>query len=335
MPRGRPRGDGRLSASAVVGSLPGWSEPFVHSVDRRPRFHRLACLTALVVSACAAPADRAAPGRAAIAPLVDDFGDTLRLARAATRVVSLNPVVSEAIFALGAQARLVGRTRWDDSPPGMRQVPDLGDGLQPNVEAVIAARPDLVVLYATDANRAAASAFRRAGVATLALRTDRIADFARIVRALGVALDDSVAARQVSDSVARSIQLVAALPAFQPPVSVFWHAWDAPLITIGAGSYLGELVTIAGARNVFADLPQPSPQVTLESVAARRPDFVLAGPRAAERLRANPRWQAVEAVRAGRVLVVDTALIGRPGVRMGEAARSLRALLDSARRAQP
>ncbi len=302
------------------------------------RCHVIHAALALLLAAVAcvkSPADRAAADARGAAPLVDDFGDTLRLAAPAARVVSLNPVLTEAMFALGADGRLVGRTRWDDAPPAVRRVADVGDGLQPNVEAVLATHPDLVVLYATAANRGAASAVRRAGVQTLTLRTDRVADFARALRALGLALGDTATALRVADSVSRSIHAVASLPPLQPPVSVFWHAWDVPLITIGAGSYLGELVTIAGARNVFGDLPQPSPQVTLESVVARHPDFVLVGPLTAGRLRGDPRWQSVAAVREGRMIVVDTALVGRPGVRMGEAAHALRALLDSARRVRP
>ena len=351
MPRGRPRGGGRIAgAFGVQGSFPGRSEPVVFSAIRR-RPSRLAPALALVLWACAAPAgDRASGDSTAAAthdaqgsalnahpsvPLVDDFGDTLQLARPAERVVSLNPVTTEAMFAMEAEARLIGRTKWDASPPEVRRIPDLGDGLQPSVEAVLAARPDLVVLYAAEANRTAAAAFRRAGVQTLSMRTDRIADLARVLRALGVAVGDTAAAQVVADSVRRSLDAVGARAPREPPVSVFWYAWPSPIITIGAGSYLDELISLAGARNVFGDLAQPSPQVTLESVAERNPDLILAGPVAARRLRADARWRAVRAVREGRVFVFDTSLVGRPGVRLGEGARSLRALIDSAARTRP
>ena len=334
----------------MQGSFPGRSEPVVFSAIRR-RPSRLAPALALVLWACAAPAgDRASGDSTAAAthdaqgsalnahpsvPLVDDFGDTLQLARPAERVVSLNPVTTEAMFAMEAEARLIGRTKWDASPPEVRRIPDLGDGLQPSVEAVLAARPDLVVLYAAEANRTAAAAFRRAGVQTLSMRTDRIADLARVLRALGVAVGDTAAAQVVADSVRRSLDAVGARAPREPPVSVFWYAWPSPIITIGAGSYLDELISLAGARNVFGDLAQPSPQVTLESVAERNPDLILAGPVAAGRLRADARWRAVRAVREGRVFVFDTSLVGRPGVRLGEGARSLRALIDSAARTRP
>ncbi|MBI3568374.1 MAG: ABC transporter substrate-binding protein [Gemmatimonadetes bacterium] len=112
--------------------------------------------------------------------------------------------------------------------------------------------------------------------------------------------------------------------------TVFWHVWDAPLITIGGGSYLSELVAIAGGKNVFDDLADPSPQVTMEEVVRRDPDYVIVGAVSAERLTANAAWNVVRAVRERRILVADTALVGRPGVRMGEAARHLRSLLEPA-----
>jgi ABC-type Fe3+-hydroxamate transport system substrate-binding protein len=103
--------------------------------------------------------------------------------------------------------------------------------------------------------------------------------------------------------------------------------WDSPILTIGRGSYLDELVAIAGAKNIFGDLADPSPQVTLEEIVRRNPDFILAGPSSARSLRENVLWRSVPAVREGRLLIVDTLLVGRPGVRLGEAAHSLRALI--------
>jgi ABC-type Fe3+-hydroxamate transport system substrate-binding protein len=202
--------------------------------------------------------------------------------------------------------------------------------MQPNVEAVLATKPDLVVLYASNGNRAAATALRRAGVMTLALHTDVRADLWEALAWLGRVTGDSMQARRTADSVEASLDAVANAARADAPPSVFWHVWDQPVITIGAGSYLDELVRTAGARNVFGDIAQPSPQVTLESVAQRNPDFILAGPNSAVRLRTDARWRAVTAVRNGRVLVVDTTLVGRPGVRMGEAARHLHTLIDSA-----
>jgi ABC-type Fe3+-hydroxamate transport system substrate-binding protein len=103
--------------------------------------------------------------------------------------------------------------------------------------------------------------------------------------------------------------------------------WDAPIYTIGAGSYLDELLVIAGAKNVYGDIDAPSPQVSLEDIVKRDPRYILAGPEGAAHIRASDAWQGVRAVREHRLLVVDTMLVGRPSVRLGEAAISLANLL--------
>jgi iron complex transport system substrate-binding protein len=271
-----------------------------------------------------APANRTARDARAT---TDDFGDTIRTAHPARRIVSLSPVTTEIFFALGAGSRLVGRTHYDSYPAAALAVPDLGDGMLPNVEAILGAHPDLVVLYAGESNRAAAVQLRKAGIATLAIRDDHISDFRRTVALLARATGDTIAGEAIADSVERSLAAVSARPRPEKPVAVFYHVWDSPILTIGRGSYVDELLNIAGARNVFGDLPDPSPQVTLEEIVRRNPDFILVGPESAKKLRASPLWRSVPAVREGRLLIVDTLLVGRPGVRLGEAARSLRALI--------
>jgi iron complex transport system substrate-binding protein len=258
---------------------------------------------------------------------VDDFGNSLRLTGPVTRIVSLNPVTTELLFAIGAGDRLVGRTTWDLYSDQVRAVTDVGPGMQPNVEAVLATRPQLVLLYASESNRLAAQQLRVAGVMTIAFRTDHVADLARITPVIARAVGLEAAGRATVDSVTASLDAVRAMPRGNPPVRAFWHLWDAPLMTIGAGSFLSELLVIAGAENSFGDMAAPSPQITLEEVARRDPDVILSSPAAAEKIRNSPAWHSIRAVREGRVLVIDTNLVGRPGVRMGEAARSLRTLL--------
>jgi ABC-type Fe3+-hydroxamate transport system substrate-binding protein len=276
---------------------------------------------ALPLVACARE-PRRVPARTA-----DDFGDTLRTGAAPRRIVSLNPSTTELLFAIGAGSRLVGRTTYDMWPAAARAVPDLGPGLRPNVEAVLAVHPDLVVLYASDDNRDAARRLRAARVPTAAFRVDRIADFERVTRALGVLTGDSAAARATVDSVRNTLDRVRAATASLPRPTVFWPLYDQPLLATGAGSYLNELIDIAGGRNVYGFMKDPSPRVTFEDVLRRDPDVVLASPESRARYLADPRWQSLRALRDGHLLVVDTILVLRPGPRLGEAARSIALLL--------
>ena len=291
----------------------------------------LALLAACRDERAAAPGRASAsapPATSATSSARDDFGDTIPVATVAPRrIVSLNPTTTEILSAIGAGRRVVGRTHWDSWPDSSRLVPDLGDGLRPNVEAVLATRPDLVVLYASADNRAAAQQLRAAGVRTLALKVDRIADFHRALALLGATTGEGDRARTVADSVDGTLARVRRATAGLPRPTVFWHVWDSPLITIGAGSYMSELVEIAGGRNVYGDLPDLSPRIAMEDLLHRDPEVILAGPVGAREIAASPAWRPLRAVREGRVFAVDTALVGRPSVRLGEAAEAIARLL--------
>ena len=285
----------------------------------------MTAVLAVSVAACRGDASRTSVTAASLDR--DDFGDTIRVNAPATRIVSLSPVTTEILFAIGAGDRVVGRTHWDTYPAAARAVQDLGNGMQPNVEAILATRPDLVVIYGSPSNRAAALQLRRAGIATIAVRTDHVSDFRRATTWIARAIGDSAAGAVVSDSVEHSIAAASQAATAGTGPTVLWHLWDAPVMTIGRGSYMSELVAAAGGRNLFDDLEAPSPQVTIEEIVRRNPDYVIAGPSGAESIRKKGAWQAIPAVREGRILIVDTALVSRPGVRMGEAVRHLRTLL--------
>jgi len=256
----------------------------------------------------------------------DDFGQEV-LPGVARRIISLNPATTEMLFAIGAGDRVIGRTTWDSYPDFVRLIPDMGPGLRPNLEVVIAAKPDLVILYASADNRPAADRLRALGISTLAVKNDSIGDLARTLRLLGIVTGDSVRAAIVADSVAATLDRVRAATKGRSRPTAFWYIWDSPLITIGRGSYMSELLEIAGARNLYDDMTVPSPSVTLEDVVRRNPDVVIAGPDGTRNLSTDARWLALPAVRAGRIIVADTALVAKPSVRLGEAAVSLARML--------
>jgi iron complex transport system substrate-binding protein len=269
-----------------------------------------------VTTPVAAPAD------------TDDFGVPLPTKAAdGARVVSLNPAATELIFAIGAQERLIGRSRWDLYPSAARAIPALGDGIRPNVEAVLAARPTLVVLYATPENRAAADAFRNAGVRTLAVRVDRIAHFLALTRTLGVALGAEAQARVVHDTVNATLERVRTTVTRLVPNSarptVVWPVWPSPPMVIGGGSFLDELLTIAGAVNVFHDAPPPSLTVSAEEILRRAPSKIVASPESERSLRQVALWTAMPAVQQQQFVRIDPAITLRPSAMLGMAAVQL------------
>jgi ABC-type Fe3+-hydroxamate transport system substrate-binding protein len=287
------------------------------------RFRSSIAAFVVLLAACR-PAERAA--QASAAPR-DDYGTPIAMGRAPQRIVSLNPATTEILFAIGAGPRLVGRSQYDVFPDSARFVPSVGGALRPNIESVLATRPDLVVLYASQDNRPAVDRFRQAGIQTIAFKNDSIEQFARDTRLLGRATGDSARAAILVDSVMATLARVRAATTNLPRPTVLVHAWDRPIIVIGAGSFLSQLLDIAGARNIYADIVAPSATVTLEDIVKRNPDYVLASPVSAPQMRASASWNAVPAVRAGKLLVYDTVLVGRPSVLLGAAAVSLANLI--------
>ena len=287
-------------------------------------------LLAALLGACASPAPRPA------GPLsvVDDVGDTLRFARPATRIVSLSPATTELVFALGAGDRLIGRTRWCDYPPAALAVPSVGDGLPPNVEAVVAAAPDLVLLYRSPQNAPARARFREAGIPTLTLSFDHLDDVGRLSRLLGPLLGRPAAgdssARAFEDAIATARERTQAIPDSLRP-QVLLLAWDQPPIAIGAGSFQSEILTLAGATNLFADVPTPSAPVSVEAIAARDPDLILLSDTGQPAFARRPEWAAVRAVRERRFARLTTPAFGRPSPRAPEVIRELMTRLAEAR----
>ena len=289
----------------------------------------LRCSTLLLFVACRATPP-AVPGE-----LIDDSGARTTLPAPPHRIVSLIPATTELLFALGAGDRLVGRTSFCDYPAEAARVPDLGNGIEPNVEAVVAAKPDLVLLYRSGANRGAAERFRGLGVPVLELATDRIADMARITRLLGRALALREAAESLVAKTDRDLASASALSreAVQPSnrPTVFILAWDRPVMTLGRGSFLSEILEHAGARNLFEDLAASSAQVSLETVAARDPDFILATSAGDPAIAGRPEWRVVRAVRERHFVHVQGSEFNRPSPRIGQAVRELVAALAAAR----
>jgi ABC-type Fe3+-hydroxamate transport system substrate-binding protein len=278
---------------------------------RQPVLHCAVAVALSLGSVACPPGERARSG--ATTPVTDDAGRTVRVAVPAARIVSLAPSITELLFALGAGERVVGRTTWCKFPPAALTVPSVGDGLNPSVEAVAARRPDLVLLYRSPHTETAAAQLAALGIPSLILRHDRLEDVARSARLLGGITGTAAAAESIAAA------LDALLEAPTPPTAggarVAFVVWDTPPVVIGGGSYLDQLARLAGAVNVFADLPRASITVSLETIVARNPDWLLSvsdSDRAEPQWASRPEWRVVPAVAARRWLVLPADLFGRP-----------------------
>jgi iron complex transport system substrate-binding protein len=299
--------------------------------QRRVTIRRLQAWCFIAAATLGVPACRPAPASQGRIQVVDDAGDTVRLPSPAKRVVSLIPASTELLFAIGADSTVVGRTSYCDYPPKAKAVPNLGDGIKPNIEAVLAQRPDLVILYNSGQNAAVAGRLRELGVPSLRINTDALSSVSRVARMLG----DLTGRRRSADSLAEVFDtaLVAATqPAAANRPKVLLLVWEQPPMTIGRGSFLSELVERAGGENLFADVTASSGIVSVEAVAARNPDLIFTTTEGPIAFASRPEWQVVRAVRERRFLRVVGSEFNRPSPRAPAAIRELAARLLAVQR---
>jgi iron complex transport system substrate-binding protein len=260
-------------------------------------------------------------------PLVDDAGDTVAIRVPARRIASLNPATTELLFAIGAGPAVVGRTTWCDYPAAAAAVTNLGDGISPNLEAILAVHPDLVVLYNSARNAEAASRLRAAGIPAIRLNTDALTDVGRVARLLGRLSGRGSAADSMAAVFDTALAAATTVPGAASP-KVLLLVWEQPPITIGRGSFLSELVERAGGHNLFDDVAASSGAVSIEAVAARDPDLILTTTEGPASFVTRPEWQVVRAVRQRRLLQINGSKFNRPGPRspmaIGELARGIR-----------
>jgi iron complex transport system substrate-binding protein len=287
---------------------------------------RLAVVLASTLAGCTKPSPPPAN------TVVDDARDTVAVRVPAHRIVSLIPATTELLFAIGAGDRVVGRSAWCDYPAEAKQVPNLGDGINPNVEAILATRPDLVVLYNSAQHAGVAARLRSLGIPTLRINTDALADVGRVGRLLGrltgrTRSADSIAA--VFDT-ALAAATVDSRSGRRPTVLLL--VWEQPPMTIGHGSFLSELVERAGGANLFDDVTASAGPVSIEAVAARDPDFIFTTTDGPSTFARRPEWQVVRAVREHRFIRVTGSEFNRPGPRSPAAIRELAARLRAVAR---
>jgi len=283
----------------------------------------------LLLAACTGRTDR--PAAAAAITLTDDAGHTVLLAAPAQRVISLVPSVTETIIALDAGDRIVGRTEYDRDS-SLAAVPLIGRGLSPSIEAMIALHPDLVVVWASDKRGDLRGQLEKAKIPVLALEVQDTTDAFRVVGLMGRALGREAAGGMLLDSLRASLKATASIARQRSRRRVFYVVYNDPPMTAGPGTFIDQLLNIAGADNVFSDAASKWPTVSLEEVVKRDPDIVVlpVGEMSAQvgvRLRNTAGWRDLRAVKNGCLALVDADLVNRPGTNVAIAARRLEVLL--------
>src|SRR5690606_33371802 len=230
--------------------------------------------------------------------------------------------------------QVVGVTSFDDYPPEAKQRTHVGGMTREslNIEKILGLQPDLVFVAGT-LQYNLIDDLAALGLNVVAFEPRNVPDILRDIQAAGRLTGREVEAarvvQQIQDELARITARIEQIPEKARP-AVFYEVWHRPLRTASSASDLGQLVELAGGRNLFGQLAEAYPLVSEEAVVERRPEVILAPrhPEAnIEQFLARPAWQNVPAVKNGRICFLDENLVSRPGPRVAEAIEQIAACL--------
>jgi iron complex transport system substrate-binding protein len=287
---------------------------------RRPRLRAAVTLGCLLL-----------PAAASGLTVTDQTGRRVVLAAPPARIVSLVPSVTETVFTIGAQDRLVGVTDFCDHPAAARQKPSVGGMIAPSLEAIVALKPDLVVAT-TAGNRH--ETFDQLGglkIPVYLVNPVTVNDVLDLIARLGRLTERPEPAAQVVGALRERIRAVAARVTGRSRPRVLYVLWPDPLIVPARGALVSELIGLAGGDSVTADGGEGYPRYSMEAALARNPEVILL---ASHDATGSPlvrskwaRFTEVPAVSAGRLHTVDGNVMHRYGPRIVDGLEELARLI--------
>lgn len=260
----------------------------------------------------------------------DMLGREVVLPAPPARIVSLVPSVTEIVFSLGAQDRLVGRTDFCDYPPMVRTKPSVGGMVNPNLETLVALKPDLVIGTDEGNREETFRQLERLRIPTYLVHANRIAETVDLIARVGELTGHQADAPRLTGEMLRRVEAVRRAVAPFPRPRVLYVLWPDPLIVPGRASMLTELIEIAGGVSITAGDGDAYPRLSLEAAVTRAPEVIILADHstgASTAGRAAPeKWQrlvSVPAIRAGRLHSADLSILHRYGPRVPEGLETL------------
>ncbi len=262
--------------------------------------------------------------------VTDDRGVRVSFTQSPQRIVSLLPSLTESVCALDQCQRIVGVDRFSNHPASVRRLPVLGGGLDPNIEGIVALRPDLVLL-ATSSR--ASQRLESLGIKVVALEPKSHADVRRVLSVLGVLLEvpEEAGAARLWRVIDASVS--AAAQSLSPQARnarVYFEVSRGPYAA-GEASFIGETLKRLGVKNVVPAALGPFPKLNPEFIVRANPDVIMIGNRSMQSMVPYPGWAGIRAVRENRICVFgvdESDVVVRPGPRMAEAARLMARCLE-------
>jgi iron complex transport system substrate-binding protein len=260
--------------------------------------------------------------------VVDETGRTVRIPQSVTRIVSLAPSLTETIYALGLQDRLVGDTDYCDYPPEAQKKQKVGGAINPSLEEIAHLRPDVVLVTKHLNTLDTVHSLDALGIPSYATDPRNVDEIVASAKKLGEVLGAPEAGAALAEDLQRRLDVLQQKIGVLPPRRVLFVVWTDPLISVGKDTFIADALRRAGAISII-DSKQDWPQVNLEEVAYLQPEVLVFAeshaettPQHLEVLATRPAWRILNAVRDRKFAVISEA-VNRPAPRIVTAIEEL------------
>lgn len=268
------------------------------------------------------------------APCVNDDLNEAVCVKQAQRVLALAPHLTELLDFAGGLNKAIAVDGSSNFPLAVNQLPKMGSPWMLGAEAILARKPDLVLVWQSGISMDVVSQLRKAGVPVFVSEPKSIAEVASTMQRLAILLGTTESTQPKIDEWLRAFASLRVQYARAKPVSVFYQVWSQPLMTLGGQHVVSEVLALCGGRNVFSDLPSLAAQVSVESVLRRNPSVVLASGSAYDHkalLKQWSVWPGLAAVQSASVRTIPGDILVRNGPRLIDASKQVCAHIESAR----
>jgi iron complex transport system substrate-binding protein len=252
---------------------------------------------------------------------IDELGRQVVFPFPPQRIISLAPNVTEILFSLGLDEEIVGVSIPCNFPEKARNKVQVGSYLNPDLERIISLKPDLIIATGVGNTRDTVERLQRFGLPTYVIFPKNFDDILRSIKHLGQINSREKEALEIVQGMQRRQQRVTEITRALPRPKVFVQIGDAPIVTIGRGSFADDLIRLAGGENIAGKEEEMYPRLGLEEILRRAPEVILISsmdPKAEYRkiFQEWSRWKIIPAVREGRIHLIDSDLIDRPSPRI-------------------
>ncbi len=251
------------------------------------------------------------------------------------RIVTLAPNLTEIVFELGLGQKVVAVSSDSDFPPDAKNKQTIGSFWNPNLEAIIAAKPDLVITLWFEQQKNVADSLNRIGIKTLTLKITTIRQLLEAIRKIGAAADCQQKAEQLAKSIENQINDLKSKCNRPDKPKVLWVIQTHPLRIAGRNTFLNEVIEIAGGQNAIGPTIQQYPQINTEQLILSKPDLIIQSAMDTKNIKqqqkaAKTYWTKkanIPAVKKNKIFVVEPDLVQRLGPRLPDAIKMIAALL--------